>query len=326
MNAHAQGLTRRWCVALPLLASTLGAQQVVDTTFTARLRTAPSFAAGTGPLVLVDGGHNNFHTAGGRYRPFVRLLEADGFTVRASATALDSAALAGARVLVVANAVAAQNRDGRNWRLPSYSAFTPAEVAAVAAWIRGGGSLLLIADHMPFAGAADSLARAVGVAFANGFAVPPAEPGGAPADGRIVFRRGDYLVRHPVIDGRSDAERIDSIVSFTGSAFRLLDGNRSAELMRLPRGTRVLMPTVAWQFSDSTAQLAGDGLLQGALFELGSGRVAVFGEAAMFSAQVTGPRREPMGMNAPAATQNAQFVLNVLHWLSLPVGLSRPSH
>ena len=85
--------------------------------------------------------------------------------------------------------------------------------------------------------------------------------------------------------------------------------------MRLPVGTRVRMPVVAWQFSDSTPEFRGDGMLQGAVFHLGNGRVAVFGEAAMFSAQVTGPERLPMGMNAPYAAGNPQFVLNTLHWL-----------
>ena len=36
----------------------------------------------------------------------------------------------------------------------------------------------------------------------------------------------------------------------------------------------------------------------------------------MFSAQVAGPNRNPMGMNAPMAEQNPQFALNTLHWLS----------
>ena len=36
----------------------------------------------------------------------------------------------------------------------------------------------------------------------------------------------------------------------------------------------------------------------------------------MFSAQVSGNPRRPMGMNAPVAAQNPQFLLNVLHWLS----------
>ena len=42
----------------------------------------------------------------------------------------------------------------------------------------------------------------------------------------------------------------------------------------------------------------------------------VFGEAAMFSAHVTGPQRLPMGMNALYAAGNPQFVLNTLHWLA----------
>jgi hypothetical protein len=36
----------------------------------------------------------------------------------------------------------------------------------------------------------------------------------------------------------------------------------------------------------------------------------------MFSAQVTGPNRSPMGMNAPVAAQNAPFLLNVMRWLT----------
>jgi hypothetical protein len=46
----------------------------------------------------------------------------------------------------------------------------------------------------------------------------------------------------------------------------------------------------------------------------GSGRAAFFGEAAMFSAQLSDG--QPMGMNAPMAEQNFQLALNVMHWLS----------
>ena len=59
-------------------------------------------------------------------------------------------------------------------------------------------------------------------------------------------------------------------------------------------------------------------MLQGAVFRYGKGRVAVFGEAAMFSAQKI--TREDgisyMGMNRDDASQNPQFLLNVMHWLS----------
>ena len=298
------------------LSSTAAAQQVVDTSYSPRLRSARSFAEGRGPAVMIDQAHENFHTASGRYRPFVRLLEADGFVVGGSAARFDSVSLERARVLVVANAVAARNKASADWRLPIYSAFAPDEVAAVTAWVRRGGSLLLIADHMPFAGAADSLAAVLGVFFANGFALPPHRPDAQTGDYPIVFRRNAELVRHPILDGRSAGERVDSVASFTGSAFRLVRHLEGAgELLRLPRGTRVRLPVVAWQFSDSTPEMRGDEMLQGAVFRFGDGRVAVFGEAAMFSAQVKGPGRAPMGMNAPMAADNAQFVLNVLHWL-----------
>jgi hypothetical protein len=307
------------CVAaVALLAgSSLGAQQIVDSSYVPRLRDAPAFPSGRGPIVFVDEAHDNFHTTGGRYRPFVRLLETDGFVVRGSTARFDSAALARARVLVIANAVAQRNKASADWRLPSYSAFESSEIAAVVGWVRRGGSLLLIADHLPFAGAADSLASAFGVFFANGFAIPPSGPDPRTGDYSIVFRRGAGLVRHRIVDGRSARERVDSVVSFTGSAFRLgASVDRPAELLRLPARTRVRLPVVAWAFSDSTPEMRGDDMLQGAVFRLGRGRVAVFGEAAMFSAQIKGPQRVPMGMNAPEASENSQFVLNVMHWLS----------
>ena len=37
---------------------------------------------------------------------------------------------------------------------------------------------------------------------------------------------------------------------------------------------------------------------------------------AMFSAQLTGPEKAPMGMNAPVAKHNPQFLLNLMHWLA----------
>src|SRR4029453_17380278 len=63
--------------------------------------------------------------------------------------------------------------------------------------------------------------------------------------------------------------------------------------------------------------------LQGAVLTFGKGRVAVFGEAAMFSAQLAGPDKEPMGMNASVAKNNPQFLINVMHWLAGVFGSGR---
>jgi len=116
--------------------------------------------------------------------------------------------------------------------------------------------------------------------------------------------------RRPVIDRRSHA----SLITFTGSAFQV-DGSVQS-LLVLDSSQRLLLPETAWQFTAKTPRLSAVGWLQGATLKFGKGRIAAFGEAAMFSAQLSGPNRQPMGMNSPQATQNYRFLLNVMHWLS----------
>lgn len=283
-------------------------QQQVDTAFHATLRAA-TWPLRTGPVVLLDEAHQNFHTLGGRYRPFADLLEQDGFVVRPLQGSLRQAVLSGARVLVIANALHPSN-VGR-WQLPTPSAFTAEEISAVRAWVEDGGALLLIADHMPFPGAAGSLAAAFGFQFSNGFAVDTLADPTAP----MLFRRATRTLQdHPVTMGRIPEERVDSVATFTGQAFTA-DGDVQPLLVLGPH-TMSLLPEVAWQFDARTRRAAATGWLQGAVRHVGRGRVAVFGEAAMFSAQRQGPEGLPMGMNSPLAGQNPQFLLNVMHWLT----------
>lgn len=284
------------------------AQQVADPAFAPPIP-QPAFAAGAGPVVLLDEAHHNFHTATGRYLPFAELLRRDGFRVQGSSAAFTAEVLSGARVLVIANALHERNRE--DWTLPTPSAFTDAEIAAVRAWVDGGGALLLIADHMPMAGAAEAMGAAFGVTWHNGFALDETAPSGP-----FVFTREgpQRLGAHAVTEGRSPAERVSSIATFTGSAFRGPAG--ALPVLTLKPGIISLMPKTAWEFDASTSRQDVGGWLQGAVFEVGKGRVAVFGEAAMFTAQLAGPNKQPMGMNAPIAAQNPQLLLNVLHWLA----------
>ena len=76
------------------------------------------------------------------------------------------------------------------------------------------------------------------------------------------------------------------------------------------------MPEVAWQFDETTPRVSVAGWYQGATQTVGRGRVAVFGEAAQFTAQYVPQRRMWFGLQAPGAEQNQQFLLNVMHWLS----------
>ena len=77
------------------------------------------------------------------------------------------------------------------------------------------------------------------------------------------------------------------------------------------------MPQRAWELTKETAKVSIDRWFQGAVIRYGKGRIAVFGEAAAFTAQLSGPRKVKIGMNNPAAKQNYQFVLNIMHWLSV---------
>jgi hypothetical protein len=282
----------------------MDAQQVPDTVFRPRV-TAAAYPAGAGPRIGIDEAHHNYHTAIDRFRPFTILAENDGFRVVRVAGVLDSTRLANLDLLVIANAVHESNVS--SWTLPTPSAFTPSEVAAVKAFVERGGALLVLADHMPFAGAAEMLGDAFGVHFINGFAQT--------TRGQSIFtlRQGTTLLSHVITTGRTPAERIDSVVVFTGSAFSVKSAG--APLMRLPDDAHVDAPTTAWRFPPSTPRTPGDGLLFGVALQVGNGRAYFGAEAAMFSAQLAGAARQPVGFNDPRAPANAQFVLNVLHWL-----------
>jgi hypothetical protein len=274
----------------------------------------PAFAPGRGPRLAIDGGHDNFHTLHGRFAPFAALMARDGFRVSALDRPFDAGVLRHVDVLVIANALNPANRD--RWALPTPPAFTPAEVAAVARWVRGGGALLLIADHLPFAGAAETLAEAFGFHFVNGFALHE------PPRTSDLFRLEDgSLADDAIRRGRNAAERVTAVATFTGSAFRAPPAARP--LLRLPKNFQLWMPKVAWDFSPRTPRRSGAGYLQGAAMEFGRGRIAVFGEGGMFTAQHdTQAPPYDVGFNAPEARQNKQYILNVLHWLagSLPPG------
>ncbi len=271
---------------------------------------SPAYRAGQGPRVVIDAAHLNFHTAESSYAPFADLLRRDGYRVESNPDLFTPEMLARADILVIANAMHPQSRT--EWApLPSLPAFTEAEIGAVQRWVREGGSLLLIADHMPLAGHAEGLAAAFGVRFHNGFAVDSSQ------QGRITFRRSDgSLTDSTVANGRNPGERVDFVTTFMGQAFRL-DPTADAEpVLVLPEGYTLLLPEVAFQFTDSTPRIPAAYLLQGAVLRHGEGRVAVFGEAAMFSAQLAGPDKVPIGMNSPEARQNYRFALNLMHWLS----------
>lgn len=290
-------------------ATPLFAQQVADSAYHPDVA-APAWSAGTGPVVLFDEGHNNGHALEGSYGPFAELVRLDGFRLRVLHDSLSESSLADADLLVVVNALAASNVG--HWRLPAPSAFSGAEIDALLAWVRSGGSLLLVVDHMPFPGAAAELASRLGLELMNGFAIDTI------AWDPLVFRRSDgSLAPHPITDAGDVEERVDSVVTWWGHAFRARPGAVVAPLLVFEsHDVMSLNPDSAWDFTATTPVVPARGWLQGAALEHGAGRVVVLGDAAMITAQRVGASREPVGMNAPGAPQNRRFVRNVLHWLS----------
>lgn len=285
-------------------------QQVADTLFRYDIP-KPRYASEKGPLILLDEAHYNFHTTTGRFRPFVKLIRQDGYRVHGNTSLFTRETLKLARILVIANALHVSNQEV--WTLPTPSAFTDEEIDAVVNWVKSGGSLFLIADHMPFPGASEKLAARFGFIFYNGFAF---RKGGETAAGALrvpdIFTPGGGLVDGPVTRGSAQGEEVTTLRTFTGQAFDVPKEAKS--IVVLDDRYELLLCRTAWQFSDNTTTRSAAGLSQGASLEFGEGRVVVFGEAAMFSAQRQG-NSTLMGMNAPDAKQNPQFLLNAIHWL-----------
>ncbi len=125
-------MSARWRLAttlVPLFVAGCAARsgQIADPNFHPEIG-SPAFAPDTGPVVLLDEAHFNFHTVEGRYRPFAELLRRDGYAVRGSNAPFTPAALADANILVITNAIAEDNVD--EWTLPNPSAFSATEISA----------------------------------------------------------------------------------------------------------------------------------------------------------------------------------------------------
>jgi hypothetical protein len=267
------------------------------------------------PAILFDEAHHNIHTANGLYKPFVNLVKNDGYTVTSNHEAFTSANLGNYKILVIANALGSNDTNDA-------PAFTEAECDAVAAWVKAGGSLLLITDHAPTGAAAERLASRFGVEMTKGIAEDTANSDALSGDSsQLVFSRENGLIGgNPVMEGRSSQERIGKVMTFTGQALRaekaivLLPLSEKAiqrpAILRVEKSggdTRVFI-----EYGDS---VPAKGFAQAIAMEYGAGRVVVLGEAAMFTAQIDGKSKKPFGMNVPGI-DNKQLVLNTMHWLS----------
>ena len=292
-----------WIIVVVLLCVVSSfAQQIADPHFDTSVRN-PTFTKSF-PRVLFDEAHNNFHTTTGRYKPFADLMFSDGYQLVVNRQPFNKSSLKTFKILVIANALGAEDMDDDG---ADRSAFTELEVDAVRDFVRDGGALLLIADHAPFGGAAESLAKRFGVSMSKGFVFDSAnsDPGALMA---LVFsRENKLLIDHSITQGRDETEKIDRVLTFTGQA---LKGPENAIGFLKLSNTAKDAPS-----RNSTEATSVAGQAQGIAFKFGKGRVVVLGEAAMLSAQIFGRESTPMGMNV-RGSDNKQLALNIMHWLS----------
>ena len=282
-----------------LSGSVVQAQQVPDTLYQPSIK-KPTYALDKGPVVLVDEAHHNFHTTGNRFKPFSILLRRDGYQVKGGTSPFSKESLNKVGILVISNAL--NERNIQDWSLPNPSAFTDDEIAAVEAWVKSGGSLFLIADHMPFPGCNEKLAAAFGFKFINGFAVDTTKQG----------QPDLFSVSNKRLTSNTITNGLDSIYSFTGQAFDI--PVTATAILTLDENFEIWSPRVAWRFEQETTRMPGNKKVQIAMLEYGKGRVVVSGEAAMFTAQLAGGRNK-VGFNHPIAKHNSEFLLRLIHWL-----------
>jgi len=285
------------------LLQTAKGQQVADMDYSPPYFT-PQYAKNKGPIIVIDEAHNNGHTLTGRYAPFAKVLRTDGYVLQRGMKHFSKKSLAGIKILVIANAINEANLQ--NWELPTPSAFTKDEIDAVSDWVKNGGSLFLIADHMPYAGANADLALAFGFAFLNGFAINPETFKAGSAD---IFNKADGTFVTRGLRGLDDVQRV---ASFAGQGFSIPDN--AVSILNLDRRFKILLPEVAWKFDRNTIRMSGKGKSQGAYVPFGNGRIVVFGEAAMFTAQIANGRYKA-GMNTPEGAENYKLLLSLVHWL-----------
>jgi hypothetical protein len=126
--------------------------------------------------------------------------------------------------------------------------------------------------------------------------------------GFIVYtRESGRLADHGITRGRNESERVNKIIAFTGQSLK--GPADSVAFMKLADSAVDAMPGV------NANPTSAAGRAQGIVLNFGKGRVVVLGEAAMLSAQISGPNGMRFGMNRPGI-DNRQLALNIMHWLS----------
>lgn len=314
---------------LIMLSACSDSHQQADPDFIPQ-NTLRSFSEKNSPVVFIDEAHNNFLTMSGRYKPLSQVLTSDGYTVKPGKNYFSLEYLNKADVLIIANAL---DKSRTNFNPPFTDAFTNKEVAAVKQWVLQGGSLFLVADHTPFPKVIENLANEFGFEFSNGHV------------GNAIFQTtnktlGEHVITTGVNNSLNESVQklnmplsiqgitgysseanpiiqtslIVQVKSFGGSAFK--PPQNAISLLTLGAGAVSDVPDIPFQVNSNTPKVSVSGWSQGAVLEIGKGRIAVFAEGMMFSSQLDTKTDKKYGLGSKGAEQNERFLLNVMSWLA----------
>jgi hypothetical protein len=127
------------------------------------------------------------------------------------------------------------------------------------------------------------------------------------------YRKDNTLLSCAITNGRNANELVNKVVTFTGQAFKTPAG--ATTILRFDKRYLLLETDTAWVFDSRTRYTPIEGWSQGAYMKYGRGRLVMFGEAAMFTAQLAGASKARVGMNSDFADENYKLLLNIIHWL-----------
>ena len=233
-----------------------------------------SASAGPRPLVTIDSAHDNVHTIDGRYNELAALLRGVGYRARGHDT-VDLPERSQVHIMA-----------GLRAPLPD------TEVDALVSWVDQGGSLLVAADHPPFATPPNSLVERFGFSVIAGSVADEDE-------------NTDFALRpsshHPIISG------IEEVWVYTGAAVAF----PPEATILLPLGLSHQLTLRGFTFDP----IEPETLAVAAIRRYGDGRVAILSESGMIGCHVNSSDI-PYGLCAPEAEENPTFALALVDWLA----------
>jgi len=283
-------------------------QTVSDPDFKVKL-TSPLYPHSNGPLLLYDQYHYNAFSLSGQYKGFADVVQAEGYRLRAYKAAIERDVLSQADVFVTVNALSHPS----HWDLPNTSVYREEEIETLYRWVHDeGGSLLIITDQMPSAGAVSSLAARFGFNLINGFTHR--------VDGQpeLFTREIGNLLPSPVTDRKG--REVHHLRCWGGSGF--IPPEEAKVFAVLGEAYRIYLPSkikdTEMAIRNDMPYIMGNNLANGALLNCGKGRICIFSDASSFTALLKGINSEKIGMNHPDGKDQIFLLLNVLEWLSQP--------